>query len=70
MELSMKMVRRVGGVMGQLGRGIKTWSGKRPIDVEVLSIGPLFQELDRRWLEADTRRAPFSRYPPSVAAWQ
>ena len=65
MELSMKMVRRVGGVMGELGRGVGRFS-RRPIDVEILSIGPLFQELDRRWLEADMRRTPFARYEPSI----
>jgi hypothetical protein len=61
---SIKMVRRVGGVMGELGRGLRALSKKRPIDVEVLSVGPLFQELDLRWLYMDLQRPPFFRHAP------
>jgi hypothetical protein len=64
MERSIKMVRRVGGVMGELGRGLRSLG---PLNVEVLSIGPLFQELDRRWLEADMRKTEFCRYDPAIA---
>ncbi len=49
MEMPIKMVRRLGSAFGrEFGRGIKRIGS---IDVEILSIGPLFQELDRRWLE-------------------
>jgi|GEM_PF-2225840 len=65
MERSIKMVRRVGGVMGELGRGLKA-IGKEPLNVDVLSIGPLFQELDRRWIEADMKRTDFCRYGPEI----
>ena len=64
MERSIKMVRRVGGVMGELGRGLRTLG---QLNVEIMSIGPRFQELDRRWLEADMRKTGFCRYEPAIA---
>jgi hypothetical protein len=66
MERSIKMVRRVGGVMGELGRGLRFIEGGH-LSVDVLSIGPQFQELDHRWLEADMRKPAFCRYAPSTA---
>ncbi len=65
MERPIKMVRRVGGVMGELGRGLKS-NAKKPLNVDVLSIGPLFQELDRRWLEADMKKSDFCKYGPGI----
>jgi len=60
-----KMVRRVGGIMGELGRGLRALPGKvGPLNVDIISVGPLFQELDRRFLSDDIRKTPFCRITP------
>jgi hypothetical protein len=55
------MVRRIRGVMGELGRGVNM---ERPINVEVLSVGPLFRELDMRRLHHYMERSAFFRHAP------
>lgn len=66
MVSSVKLVRRVGGVMGELGRGLKMGG---VLNADILAVGPDFQELDLRWLEADTKKAPFSRVLPALTPW-
>ena len=68
MERSIKMIRRVGGIMGELGRGIRSFTDDpdEPVSVDILSVGPQFQELDRRWLDDDTRKPPFFRFEPCI----
>ncbi len=66
MERSIKMIRRVGGVMGELGRGLRPEA--RGEEMDIFSIGPLFQELDHRFLGNEKRKVPFVRFEPSIAA--
>lgn len=63
-----KMVGRVGGVMGELGRksGRRDYEGnfERPVNVEIISVGRLFREPDLRRFESDMRAPPFIRLYP------
>ncbi|MDD5172153.1 MAG: hypothetical protein PHF60_03905 [Candidatus ainarchaeum sp.] len=38
------------------------------ISVDILSVGPLFLELDYRWLYQETRKAPFYKHSPLASA--
>lgn len=55
------MVRRIRGVMGELGRGVNV---ENAINVEVMSVGPLFRELDMRRLHYYIERPAFFRHAP------
>ena len=60
-----KMCRRTGGC--EFGWGNTTQPNNHPLNVEVLSVGPTFQEIDHRWISTDTRKKPFGRhelFPP------
>ncbi len=57
------MVRRIRGVMGELGRGVKKEAAGN-INVEVLSVGPLFRELDLRHLQPYLEKPLFFRHVP------
>jgi hypothetical protein len=48
-------------VMGELGKGVNMESG---INVEVLSVGPLFRELDMRRLHYYIEKSAFFRHAP------
>lgn len=58
----MNMVRRIRGVMGELGKG--AGEDSRLLNVEVLSVGPAFRELDMRRLHYYIERPVFFRYVP------
>jgi hypothetical protein len=66
MEKTIKMIRRVGGIMGELGRGP---CPEKKLNVEILAVGPMFQELDMRELYQDTKKTPFCRYAPQAAPY-
>lgn len=55
------MVRRIRGVMGELGRGVNMEDN---INVEVLAVGPLFRELAMRRLHYYIERPAFFRHAP------
>ena len=35
-----------------------------PVCLKILSVGPFFREIDHRWLEAYTKKPPFSKHAP------
>ena len=39
-------------------------NGGNPVSLEVIAVGPLFRELDSRWLEKEMAKSPFSRRSP------
>jgi len=63
---TIKMVRRVGGIMGELGRGLRS---DKKLSVEILALGPMFRELDIRELFQDTKKASFCRYGPATTPY-
>jgi len=61
------MVPRVRGIMGELGRSGRLMpeeADHEPINVEIISVGPVFQELDYRDLYWDIQRPPFFKHVP------
>jgi len=58
-EGTVKMVSRVMGMQGQLGRG-----NEYPISVEILSIGPHYRETDYRNLYIELGKTPFGKKVP------
>ncbi len=58
-EGTVRMVSRVMGMQGELGR----ISGD-PINVEILSIGPHYRETDYRSLNIELGKTPFGRKVP------
>lgn len=62
--VSVKMYHRNGGMVGEFGWGLTPGDGGHPLNVEVLAVGPAYQEMDYRWLSADTFKAPFYRHDP------
>ncbi len=64
---SVNMVSRVTGVMGQLGKGMAQGQEdavREPANLEILSVGPLYRELDLRRLYWNIKRAPFYKHVP------
>jgi len=35
-----------------------------PVSLEILCVGPLFREVDYRWLEAYMKKPPFQKHTP------
>ena len=63
---SVNMVARVTGAMGELGKGVIQTEDRvrEPVRLEILSVGPLFREVDFRRLYWDIQRAPFFKHVP------
>jgi hypothetical protein len=40
---------------------------REPVCLEVLSVGPIFRELDYRWLEREIRTPPFQKQAPLLS---
>ncbi|MDD5340734.1 MAG: hypothetical protein PHV13_05855 [Candidatus ainarchaeum sp.] len=59
---SVNTVRRIRGVMGELGKGAGARS--RLLNVEVISVGQVFRELDIRRLHYYIERPLFFRHAP------
>jgi len=59
-----KMCRRIGGMAGEYGWGETPQGTGHPLGVEILSVGPSFQEIDHRWISSETRKKPFGRHDP------
>ncbi|MBU0528001.1 hypothetical protein KKE92_05960 [Candidatus Micrarchaeota archaeon] len=58
-EESVRMVSRVMGIQGQLGRVYE-----KPINVEILSVGPHYRETDYRSIYAELAKTPFGKKIP------
>lgn len=64
---SVNMIARVTGVMGKLGKGVAVRpeeAVRGPVRLEILSVGPLFREVDFRRLYWDIKKAPFYKHVP------
>ena len=64
---SVNMIARIPGAVGELGNGVTQKpedAVKEPVRLEILSIGPLFKEVDFRRLYWDIKRAPFFKHVP------
>jgi len=62
-----RMVGRTQGVVGELGRGLLVRDEDavmEPVNLETLSIGPLFNKVDYRRLYWEIKKTPFFRYTP------
>lgn len=58
---SVRMVSFVMGIGGALGRS----DGRGiPVNLEILSVGPQYREVDYRKIYALTRKAPFMKHVP------
>jgi hypothetical protein len=60
-----RLVRRVRGVMGELERSVAM--EKEMVNLEVLSVGRLFREMDHRYLHRDVQKPPFCRQEPKAS---
>lgn len=58
-EGSVRMVSRVMGMQGELGR-----RNEEPINVEILSVGPHYRETDYRSIYAELAKTPFGKKIP------
>ncbi|MBU0591385.1 hypothetical protein KKF81_00050 [Candidatus Micrarchaeota archaeon] len=63
---SVRMVGKTPGIMGELGRITKSDEEliQEPINIEILSLGPLFNQIDYGRLYWQTQRAPFFKHVP------
>lgn len=51
-------------MVGEFGWGEAPQGTGHPLNVEVLTVGPSFQEIDHRWISGGTARKPFGRHDP------
>jgi hypothetical protein len=66
-EGSVNMVARVTGTVGELGKGMVQRPEdmvREPVSLEILSVGPLFREVDLRRLYWDMKKVPFFKHVP------
>ena len=64
---SVNMIARVTGAVGELGKGVPQKpedAVREPVRLEILSIGPLYREVDFRRLYWHIQRAPFFKHVP------
>jgi hypothetical protein len=64
---SVNMVSFVRGTVGELGKNEKGFEEEKveePVNLEILSVGPLFQEVDHKRLYWQTKKAPFFKHVP------